>query len=114
MKERERELGVTKEKVAQKSCVGTTELEQNLCSLNGSATNKEDVVHMKSSCDIGVQRKGSGKAYNNVTRFGDLIGIESEKTLNYGTQVISNCKQCEMNKVAGRVKEQGCRMELGR
>ena len=41
-----------------------------------------------------------------------MIGTESEKILSYGTQ-ISNCKQCEVNKVTDWVKEHDCRMNWG-
>ena len=46
------------------------------------------------------------------SRHGVLIGTESEKILSYGTP-ISNCKQCKVNKVTGRVKEHDCRMNWG-
>ena len=41
-----------------------------------------------------------------------MVGTESEKILSYGTQ-ISNCKQCEVNKVTGRVKKHDCIMNWG-
>ena len=46
LKKREREIGVTIEKVAKKSFLDATELEQNLCSLNSSAANEEGVVDL--------------------------------------------------------------------
>ena len=112
LKNREREIGVTIEKVAKKSCLDIIELEQNLCSLNSSAADKESVVDLKAGYDMGWQRKGSGRAYNSRSGHGVLIGTESEKILSYGTR-ISNCKQCEVNKVTGRVKEHDCRINWG-
>ena len=109
LKKREREIGVTIEKVAKKSFLDATELEQNLCSLNSSAANKEGVVDLKASYDMGWQRKGSDRAYNNRSGHGVFIGTESEKILTR----ISNCKKCEMNKVMGRVMEHDCRMNWG-
>ena len=53
--------------------------------------------------------KGSGRAYNSKSGHGVLIGTESENILSYGTQ-ISNCNQCEVNKVKGRLKEHDRRM----
>ena len=44
LKNKEREIGVTIEKVVKKSCVHVTDLEQNLCSSNSSAPYKEGVV----------------------------------------------------------------------
>ena len=41
-----------------------------------------------------------------------MVGTESEKILSYGTQ-ISNCKQCEVNKLTGRVKKHHCIMNWG-
>ena len=64
MKKRKREIRVTIERVATKSCQYTTELEQNLCSLNSSAGSKEGAVDLKASYDMGWQRKSSGRAYN--------------------------------------------------
>ena len=81
----EREIGVTIEKVAKKSCLDETELEQNLCSLCTSAANKEVVVDLKANYDMGWQRKGSGRAYNSISGRGVLIGTESEKILSYET-----------------------------
>ena len=112
LKKRERKIGVTIEKVAKKSCLDATELEQNLCSLNSSAANTEGLVDLKASYDMGWQRKGSGRAYKSRSGHGVLTGTESEKILSYGTG-ISNCKQCEVNKVTGRVKEHDCRMNWG-
>ena len=87
-------------------------MEQNLCRLNSSAANKEGVVDLKAICDMGWQRKGSGRAYNNKSGHGVLIGTESEKILSYRTR-ISNCKQYVVNKVTGRVKEHDLRMNWG-
>ena len=87
-------------------------MEQNLCRLNSSAANKEGVVDLKASCDMGWQRKGSGRAYNNKSGHGVLIGTESEKILSYRAR-ISNCKQYVVNKVTGRVKEHDLRMNWG-
>ena len=112
LKKREREIEVTIEKAAKKSCLDATELEQNLCRLNSIAANKEGVVDWKASDDMDWQKKGSGRAYNNRSGHGDLIGTESEKFLSYGTR-ISNCKQCKVNKVTGRVKKHDCRMNWG-
>ena len=56
--------------------------------------------------------KGGGRAYNSRSEHGVLIGTESEKILIYGTR-ISNCKQCEVNKVTGRMKDHDCRMNWG-
>ena len=67
---------------------------------------------MKASDDMGWQRKGSCRAYNSRSGHGVLIGTESEKILSYGTR-ISNCKQCEVNKLTGPVKEHDCRMNWG-
>ena len=91
LKKREREIGVTIEKVAKTSCLDATELEQNLCSLNSSAANKVGIVDLKASYDRGWQRRGSGRAQNSRLEHGVLIGTESEKILNYGTR-IKNCK----------------------
>ena len=74
LKNREREIGVTIEKVAKKSCLDIIELEQKLCSLNSSAADKESVVDLKASYDMGWQRKGSGRAYNSRSGHGVLIG----------------------------------------
>ena len=41
-----------------------------------------------------------------------MVGTESEKILSYGTQ-ISNCKQCEVNKVTARVEKHDCIMNWG-
>ena len=93
-------------------CLDATKLEHNLCSLNSSAANKEGVVYLKAIYDMGLQRKGSGRAYNSRSGHGVFIGTESEKILSYGTR-ISNCNQCEVNKVTGWVKEHDCRMNWG-
>ena len=104
LKQREREIGVT-EKVAEKSCLDATELEQNLCSLYSSAVNKEVADDLKANYDMGWQ--GGGRTYNSRSRHGVLIGTESETILGYETR-ISNCKQCEVNKVTCRMKEYDC------
>ena len=44
---KEREIGVTIEKVGKRSCLDATELEKNLCRWNSSAANKEGVVISK-------------------------------------------------------------------
>ena len=49
---------------------------------------------------------------NHFNGFPGLPWTESEKILSYGTP-ISNCKQCKVNKVTGRVKEHDCRMNWG-
>ena len=85
LKKREREIAVTIEKVAETSCLDESELEQNLCTLNNSATNKEDVIHLKASSDMCWYRKGSGRTYNSKSGHVILIGTESEKILSYGT-----------------------------
>ena len=48
LKKREREIGITIEKVAKRSCLDATEFEQNLCSLNSSAANKEGLCWFES------------------------------------------------------------------
>ena len=111
LKRSEREIAVT-EKVPKNSCLDTTQLGQNLCSLNSSEANKEVVVDLKASYGMGWQQKVSVRAYNNRRGHGVLRGTEIEKILSYGTR-ISNCKQCEVNKVTGRVKEHGCNMNWG-
>ena len=78
-------------------------MEQNLCSSNCSPTNKEGAVDLKASYDMGWQRKGSGRAYNSRSGHGVLIGTESE-ILSYGAHT-SDCKQYDVNKVSGWVKE---------
>ena len=104
LKKREREIGVT-EKVAEKSCLDGTELEQNLCSLYSSDVNKEVADDLKANYDMGWQ--GGGRTFNSRSRHGALIGTESETILSYETR-ISNCKQCEGNKVTCRMKEYDC------
>ena len=94
LKRREREIGVKMEKVAKKSCLDATELEQNLCSLNSRAANKEGVVDLKANYHIGWQRKGSDRAYNSRSGRDVLIGTESKKILSHGRR-ISNFKLCK-------------------
>ena len=53
LKKKERQIRVTLEKVAKKSGLDVTELEQNLCSLNSTAASKEGVVDLKASYDMG-------------------------------------------------------------
>ena len=53
LKKREREIGVTIKRVVKKSSLEVTELEQNLCSLNSSAANKEGVVGLKANYEMG-------------------------------------------------------------
>ena len=130
LKKREREIGVT-EKVAEKSCLDGTELEQNLCSLYSSDVNKEVADDLKANYDMGWQGggrtfnsrsrhgaligmvlydmgwQGGGRTFNSRSRHGALIGTESETILSYETR-ISNCKQCEGNKVTCRMKEYDC------
>ena len=77
LKKMEREIAI--EKVAETSCLDATELEQNLCTLNNSATNKEDVIYLKASSDLCWYKKGSGRTYNSKSGHGVLIGTESEK-----------------------------------
>ena len=55
-------MEVAIEKCAKKSCLDATELDQNLCSLNGSAIDME-LVDLKASYNLGWQRKSSGRAY---------------------------------------------------
>ena len=81
-------------------------------SLNSSAANKKGAADLKASYDMGWQREGSGRAYKIRSGHGVFIGTESEKILSYGTR-ISNCKQCEVNKVTCRVKEHDCKMNWG-
>ena len=83
LKNREREIEATIEKVTKKSCLDATELKQNLCSLNSSAASKESVVDLNASYDMDWQRQGSGRAHNNRSEHGVLIGTESEKILSY-------------------------------
>ena len=109
LKNREREIEATIEKVTKKFCLDATELKQNLCSLNSSAASKESVVDLNASYDMDWQRQGSGRAHNSRSEHGVLIGTESEKILSYEAW-ISNCKQFEVNKVTVRVKEHDCRM----
>ena len=85
LKKKEKEIRVTRGKFAKTSCLYANELEENLCSLNSSAANKEGVVDLKASYDTGRQGKGSGRAYNSRSGHGIFIGIESEKILVYGT-----------------------------
>lgn len=52
LKKKEREIGVTIEKIAKKFCLNVTELKQNLCSSNSSAANKEGDADLKASYDM--------------------------------------------------------------
>lgn len=58
------------------------------------------------------QRKGSGRAYNSRPEHGILNWTENGKIYSYGT-CVSNCKQCEVNKVTGQMKEYHCVMKQG-
>ena len=87
---REKEIGVTIEKVAKKPYLDAADLEQNLCIWKSYAVNKEGIVDLKANYDIGWQIKGSERTCNSRSEHVILLGTENEKVLSYGTR-ISNC-----------------------
>ena len=105
LKRREREIGPVIEGVANATCEKAMALERMLTMKD----NLEGPVEATASYDMGWQRRSSGRAYNSRPGHGVLVGEASGKVLGYGS-CITNCKQCEVNRTGGKIKEHNCRM----
>ena len=91
LKKRERETGVTIEKVTIKSCLDATELKQNLCSLNNSVVYKEGFVDLKSIVMTLFGKRKIVVEHNSRSGYSVLMGTGSE-ILSYGTQITNSVR----------------------
>ena len=88
-KARERETGKAVEHVAQASCKENMQIERDNALSSGAASDKDGLVGIPVSYDMGWQKRGKG--HNSLTGQGAAIGLHTAKVLGYGTR----CKLCQ-------------------
>lgn len=99
LKEREREIGSTLDKMAEKSCREYLKEEAKFSDMNLTA-----------SFDGAWQKRGTGHAYNSLTGNASLIGVKTKKCIWYFVKSKS-CRICSSAQKKNRVpKKHACQI----
>jgi len=62
----------------------------------------KEIAKITVSYDMGWQKRGTGLAYNSLSGFGSVVGLYTQKVLNFGLRQ-KDCRICVMNERKGAI-----------